>query len=424
MDPIKFILKSDALGLNIWDSSYIQRTKRLVTQSPRYAYIKNGDSVTQINRITKAAAISTSGPDAFLADFVHKIPFSRMLLISRQRHEAHWENDVIEAFSVDGGAGRLAKLWKRPWVSFRLMLNLLKFDPDRILCGSTGSLLWVSFLISRWRGVPMLHSRHNRMDSHDVSTAHGLSNRIDRWCLRRIEGTVCHGPYLVKEVCNAGVSPDHVVEFDVCMHDLLAAREEANDAGTRVFPPNERHMLFVGRLENEKGIFELLRESVDLLRNFSDLHLTFIGGGTRLTALQNEVSKLALDKQVHIIGELSHKELVPWLDQALVVITPTRPEFPEGRCMVVMEALVMGTPAIVPGFGPFTYLIEDGVNGHIFKAGDTDDLHRCLTAFLSDPQRQNDLIEGARRTGESLIEPNYTFAEAVLMAFERAHQKS
>ena len=55
----------------------------------RYVYIKNGDAVAQLVRIKKVnTSECTSGPDAFLTDFLHRIGESPVLLIGQGQRNA------------------------------------------------------------------------------------------------------------------------------------------------------------------------------------------------------------------------------------------------------------------------------------------------------------------------------------------------
>jgi len=104
---------------------------------------------------------------------------------------------------------------------------------------------------------------------------------------------------------------------------------------------------------------------------------------------------LGLTEQVELVGALNHAELVPWLMKAWLVVTPSRPSFPEGRCMSAMEALAFGKPVVAPDYGPFPYLIKHEQNGLLFKAGDGRALQAALQRLSDDSQLYDELVIGA-----------------------------
>ena len=66
-------------------------------QFVRYAYIKNGDVVTQLQRILPITdTIPTSGPDAFLFDFLRSIGHQPILLLSCYTRKAKfWSGNMV-----------------------------------------------------------------------------------------------------------------------------------------------------------------------------------------------------------------------------------------------------------------------------------------------------------------------------------------
>ena len=116
--------------------------------------------------------------------------------------------------------------------------------------------------------------------------------------------------------------------------------------------------------------------------------------------------------RIEVLGHVDHSELVPLMLASVLVVAPTRPDFPEGRCMSVMEALILERPVVAPNFGPFPYLVDDDVNGLLFAPGSRDDLARSLSRCLTDESTLRRLSEGAARSGLTLRRPEYSFADA------------
>jgi glycosyltransferase involved in cell wall biosynthesis len=66
----------------------------------------------------------------------------------------------------------------------------------------------------------------------------------------------------------------------------------------------------------------------------------------------------------------------------------------ESTPLVLCAALAAGTPALVSRLGGMTELVEDGVNGMSFPAGDAQALSMLLRRLLENPG----LVAGLRRT--------------------------
>jgi glycosyltransferase involved in cell wall biosynthesis len=56
--------------------------------------------------------------------------------------------------------------------------------------------------------------------------------------------------------------------------------------------------------------------------------------------------------------------------------------WPENAPLVILEALSVGCPVIAPRIGGIPELVVDGVDGHLYRPGDVDDLARVLNLPL------------------------------------------
>jgi glycosyltransferase involved in cell wall biosynthesis len=106
-----------------------------------------------------------------------------------------------------------------------------------------------------------------------------------------------------------------------------------------------------------------------------------------------------------------------------MVVTPTRSEFPEGRCMVVLESLVLGVPVVAPDFGPFPYAVRHLVNGVLFEGGSRQALRQSLEHALQ-PQLLGELRLGAEKAGRGLLASQQSFANSVDSTFAAAEARS
>jgi len=146
--------------------------------------------------------------------------------------------------------------------------------------------------------------------------------------------------------------------------------------------------------------------------------LVYIGDGADYLRLQAAVDDEKLNANVQLIGSVKHMDLASIVSHSELVITPTKPSFPEGRCMVVMESLVLGVPVIAPNFGPFPYLVQHKENGLLFQPGSVSSLQEMLGLFMGNESLQLDLKQGSIMSGKKYIKPNQSFGQAVSKAFE------
>ena len=389
----------------------------------RWAYIKNGDVVSQLERVDADDAKDIDGgPDAFLVDFLTENKGQPIFLLSCGSRDESYQTDTIDA-RVKRVTGPALSNVKKLLLQLQLITSsfseIKRFSPDRIICGRIGPLLWVCFVLSKLYSIPLIHSRHNSVDEHNSSWPRKLLMAIDSLLLKRIEGVICHGPYLKDQMINrAGVQPSKVVEFDVGYQSYLNSPEQSVDS--KLPPnPNARYLFFIGRVSAIKGIFDLLDALEALLLKHSDIYLVVVGKGEHSSRLDQEVARRNLDDRVIRLGFCPTQEISSLLKQAHLLITPTRKEFPKGRCMVVMEGLVMGVPVIAPNYGPFPFLVKDDTNGILYEPNSTQQLQAGIDALLTDDKQYKRLAEGAHQSGQSLLEPELRFSQAANTLFDQ-----
>lgn len=130
-----------------------------------------------------------------------------------------------------------------------------------------------------------------------------------------------------------------------------------------VVPPEEPpHILFVGRLSEEKGVLELAAAA-------RDLPLVVAGSGHLASRVQG------------VVGPVAPRELAGYYDRAAVVAVPSRRE---GYGLVAREAMAHGRPVVASAVGGLLEAIEDGVNGVLVPALDVTALRQALEELLAD----------------------------------------
>ncbi len=148
-----------------------------------------------------------------------------------------------------------------------------------------------------------------------------------------------------------------------------------------------KYLLYFGRLLVEKGLLTLL----DSLKDLPDVHLKIIGDGPFLAELKGLLKKRGLSR-VEVLGHCSREGLDKFLRDALCVILPS--EWPEPMGLVIHEAFAAGKCVIASSVGGIPELVEDGVNGMLFEAGNPEDLGRKIKYVIAHPDQ-------ARQWGEN-----------------------
>ncbi|MCY2976180.1 MAG: glycosyltransferase family 4 protein [Planctomycetota bacterium] len=98
-------------------------------------------------------------------------------------------------------------------------------------------------------------------------------------------------------------------------------------------------LLFVGRIDYQKGIDGLVSHADDLLNKLPQFQIIIIGEGPLRSVLQTQASQLRNEARIHFVGQQSN--VLEWMRSSKLLLLPSRYE---GMPNVVLEAMAVGLP--------------------------------------------------------------------------------
>ncbi|MFD4183863.1 glycosyltransferase family 4 protein [Rhodococcus sp. NPDC058514] len=152
-------------------------------------------------------------------------------------------------------------------------------------------------------------------------------------------------------------------------------------------------LLFVGRLEYEKGVQDIIAALPRIRRSHPGTTLAVAGEGTQFEWLQQEARTNRVLRSVTFLGNLDHVELLGWLHAADAIVLPSRYE-PFG--IIALEAAAAGTPLVTSTAGGLGEAVVDGVTGMSFLPGDVEGLTSAVREVLDDPVAAQRRADAAR----------------------------
>jgi glycosyltransferase involved in cell wall biosynthesis len=166
-------------------------------------------------------------------------------------------------------------------------------------------------------------------------------------------------------------------------------------------------VLFVGRLIEEKGIFDLVKALPRVLEE-TPCHLVVVGEGDREADLRDRVRSLALEDHATILGYRPPDEVAKIYRECTVFALPTR--WDEGFPTVLAEALDAGLPIITTRVrGAADHLVENE-NALFVEAGDITGLSAALISLLRDHKLRR-RMQSANRELIRIFEPEVVAQE-------------
>lgn len=158
----------------------------------------------------------------------------------------------------------------------------------------------------------------------------------------------------------------------------------------RTGPPR---LLYVGRLEYEKGIQDAIAALPRIRRTHPGTTLTIAGDGTQLEWLRRVARTHRVARSVSFVGNLGHDDLLAWLHLADAIVLPSRYE-PFG--IIALEAAAAGTPLVASTAGGLGEAVVAGVTGLSFAPGDVAGLTAAVCTVLDAPAAAQQRAVAAR----------------------------
>ena len=153
------------------------------------------------------------------------------------------------------------------------------------------------------------------------------------------------------------------------------------------------HLVYLGRLEYEKGIHDLIAALPRIRRTHPGTTLTIAGTGTQQSWLAEQARKHKVLKATTFVGHLDHEQLVRLLHAADAAVLPSHYE-PFG--IVALEAAATGIPLVTSNVGGLGEAVINGKTGMSFPPRDITGLANAVRAVLDDPDAAQRMAVAAR----------------------------
>lgn len=201
----------------------------------------------------------------------------------------------------------------------------------------------------------------------------------------------------------------------------VASRRFQIDADLRAFSqlfaaPSDRLMLYVGRLDTEKGLPHLLEALAQVLLVIPQARLVIAGKGALHQSLLERARELQIADRVSFAGYLHDEPLAALYQCAEVLVVPSLYE-PFG--IVALEGMACGKPVVASDVGGLSEIVVEGQTGLKVPAASAAALASAILKLLHD----RDLAESLGTAGRQRAEEIYNWprvAQQTLQVYAQA----
>jgi len=243
--------------------------------------------------------------------------------------------------------------------------------------------------LRRWWRLPLVITMHGS----DVRLAggSGSATRLFRRVLGRANAVTTVSSWLARET--VAIAP--------AVHPIVAPMPIQSD----LFHPGGSRapdtLLFVGKLNPQKGIEHLLR-ALALMRARPSVEVV-VGVGSEPAQARALAESLGVGDQLRWFPLLPQAELAERYRTCTALVMPA---VEEGLGLVAAEALLCETPVVAFASGGLTDLVRDGESGLLVPPGDVAALARALDDLLARPDRGAAMGSTGRTRMLDLVAPH------------------
>lgn len=171
-------------------------------------------------------------------------------------------------------------------------------------------------------------------------------------------------------------------QYEVIYHGVNVARFSGIAPADIPESSADRQLLFVGRLSDGKGLFDLL-DGFEAVAARHSVNLVIAGDGPMRSDLEETVEQRGLSDSVFLLG---YRTDIPQLLAASDVLV--LPSYREGTPRVISEALASATPVVASRIAGIPEQVTDGETGLLIEPGNVEALIDALEALLASEQRR------------------------------------
>ncbi len=196
-----------------------------------------------------------------------------------------------------------------------------------------------------------------------------------------------------------------VVEF-LPSYRETAASKELQDSNQRPF-----YVLFVSRIQAEKGIYDLIELAKKIKQDGFDIKIDVAGDGSDFEAFKKEVAAQNLEDILQLHGYCYKDQMRELVARSHAFIVMTTDNFIEGFNKVCLESVLSCRPLIASSACPAIAYMEKAAI--VVKPGDVSGYFQAIVDLYQKPELYNEKSESAKALHPLFLSQSYSFESAI-----------
>ena len=285
--------------------------------------------------------------------------------------------------------------------------------PDILHAHSPALNAVAALRVGRRLGIPVVYEVRAFWEDaavdHGTSKENGLRYRLthalETYAFKRVDAitTICEG--LRNDIVMRGIPTQKVTVIPnaVDIEKFSLGSTPDNELKQQLGLADCRVIGFIGSFYAYEGLDLLLTALPHILNKMPDVRVLLVGGGPQDAALKKLASDLGIQNKLVFTGRVPNNQVQRYYDlidilayprhsiRLTELVTPLKP----------LEAMAQGRVLVASDVGGHKELIQDGVTGILFKAGDPRALTDAISRLFIDEKKWPEIRAAGRRFVET-----------------------
>jgi glycosyltransferase involved in cell wall biosynthesis len=248
---------------------------------------------------------------------------------------------------------------RQVWCGLDLLTSAIRFQANVVVADS-GTTYWFVLSLFSWLGIKVIPSLHCMLWCKylPLRLVDKVNLALSRNLFAADSQAILVASQDVAEQISQLTKGKHQRVYEFFSSYRRADFANIPEPSTVLTP---FRVLFAGRVEENKGVFDLLEIAKGFATLGKDIIFDICGDGSALESLRVAAKQAGVTNSFICHGYCSKPQMREMFGSSHVVIVPTRTDFIEGFNRVVCESILSGRPVVTSAVCPALSYVRDAV---------------------------------------------------------------
>lgn len=249
---------------------------------------------------------------------------------------------------------------KHPVSGLQVLKSAISFGANVVVADS-GTIEWYVLCLFSWLDIKVIPSLHCTLwyKFKPLSMVHKLKLKLHKYLFSNYSEAILVGSQDTAKQVYQLTNGKHPQTYEF---RYLYRRSDFADLVQPSPDDPVFRVLFAGRIEKNKGVFDLLQIASNFAgKGIKNIVFDICGDGSANESLRLAVKEAGLEHTFICHGYCTKQHMREMFGRSHIVIVPTRTDFSEGFNRVVCESILSGRPVVTSAVCPALSYVQEAV---------------------------------------------------------------